>query len=321
MDFTLPEETAQLARELARWTAKRAERLGEFTGFDRNDWQELLGFGVPGLLDAGGTAIDLAVALIEVGKAGLPGPVIEAQLAVDTGSRDAAGALGRGGVVTGALPDGAPVVVGWGAVADLVVDLRTGATLATGPLPAVRTEYALPHGWLDGDVAAAGTDGDPHAARRWLLASAAVAGLGRGALDRTARHAVDRHQFGRPLASFQAVQFRLAECLNLLEGLRLCVLDAAWRDATDRSDAGAAAALTWLWAERTAEQVADHCHQVYGALGFCAETGLVALTAQLAWLRLSVGHRDAVRFVLDHRARAAGTPPSRVLSGFAPTGS
>jgi alkylation response protein AidB-like acyl-CoA dehydrogenase len=143
-----------------------------------------------------------------------------------------------------------------------------------------------------------------------------LAGLGRGALERTRHHAMDRHQFGRPLASFQAVQFRLAECMNLLEGLRLSVLDAAWRAAMRRSDAGLAAALTWLWAERTGERVADHCHQVYGALGFCDEAGLVPLTAQMSWFRLSGGHRDAVRFVIQQRNRSAGTPPSRVMPGF-----
>jgi alkylation response protein AidB-like acyl-CoA dehydrogenase len=150
-----------------------------------------------------------------------------------------------------------------------------------------------------------------------LLAAAAAAGLGRGALDKTVRHAVDRHQFGRPLASFQAVQFRQAECLNLLDGLRLCVLDAAGRAEAGRADAGVAAALTWLWADRTAEAVADHCHQVFGALGFCTETGLVALTSQLAWFRLTADRAGAVRYVGARRARGPGTPPSRVLSGFA----
>ena len=316
MDFTLPEQTAQLERELARWTAKRSERLGELTGFDRDDWKELVAFGLPGLTGSGGNEVDLVVGLMEVAKAGLPGPVIEAQLALDGGSDEAASALGQGLVVTSVPPSppDRPVMVAWGAVADLVVDQATGATLATGPLPAVRTEYPLPHGWLERPPAA--VDGDALLPRRWLLSSAALAGLGRGALTRTTAHAVDRHQFGRPLASFQAVQFRLAECLNLLEGLRLCVLDAAWRASCGRADADVAAALTWLWAERAAEQVADHCHQVYGALGFCDETGLVQLTAQMMWFRLTGEHRHAVRYVMHRRARAAGIPPSRVLAGF-----
>lgn len=315
MDVTLPDETEQLARELNRWTTKRVERLGEFSGFDHKVWAELVAFGVPGLLGSGGTVVDLAVALMEVARAGLPGPVIEAQLALDTQCTEAAVALERGEVVTSALGHATAnsVAVAWGAVADLVVDQRSGAIAARGSLPPMQNEYALPHGWLSGLEAGSF---DKHAARRWLLASSAIAGLGRGALERTTAHAVNRHQFSRPLASFQAVQFRLAECLNLLEGLRLSVLDAAWRQSTSRADADVAAALTWLWADRTAARVTEHCHQVYGALGFCTETGLVTLTSQMGWLRASTGRRAAVSIVNVRRLRAPGVPPSRVLAGF-----
>jgi hypothetical protein len=317
MDFALPEETAQLARELSRWTSKRSERLGEFNGFDLGDWKELVAFGLPGLTQAGGTEIDLVVGLMEVARAGMPGPVVDAELALDTGNEAAASALADGKVVTSVPASAASedVIVAWGAVADLVVDLATGEVVTSGPLPPIRTEYPLPHGWFHRRADPAATDASP--SRRWRLTAAAVAGLGHGALVRATAHTVERHQFGRPLASFQAVQFRLAECLNLLEGLRLGVLDAAWRATIGRADADVASALTWLWAERVAEQVADHCHQVYGALGFCNETGLVQLTSQLAWFRLSGDHRGAVRFVVDHRARADGVPPSRVLAGFA----
>jgi Acyl-CoA dehydrogenase, C-terminal domain len=315
MDFTLPDEAAQLEQELARWVAKRSERLGEGDGFDAAGWKELVAFGLPGLTSAGGTEVELVVALMEAARAGLPGPVVEAQLALDSGSADAAQAIQDGKVVTSvALSAGDRSIVPWGAVADLVVDQATGATLATGPLPPVRGEYPLPHGWLEHAARDAGPD--PLLPRRWLLTAAVMTGLARGALGRTTQHAVDRHQFGRPLASFQAVQFRLAECLNLLEGMRLCVLDAAWRAASGRADADLAAALTWLWAGRAAEQVGDHCHQVYGALGFCDETGLVALTAPLTWYRLAGEHDRAVRFVTDRRARQPGVPHSRVMPGF-----
>jgi hypothetical protein len=316
MDFTLPEQTAQLERELARWTAKRVEQLGEVDAFEPDVWPELVAFGLPGLTLAGGDEIDLVVGLMEIAKAALPGPVIEAQLAIDSGSAEAVRAIAEGRVVTSVPPTSSagPVLVPWGAVAELVVDQASGTVIAQGPLPAVRTQYSLPHGWLEHPTPSSASD--QLLPRRWLLISAALAGLGRGALARTTTHAVDRQQFGRPLASFQAVQFRLAECLNLLEGLRLCVLDAAWRASSGRADAGAAAALTWLWAERTAESVADHCHQVYGALGFCDETGLVPLTSQMLWYRVTGGHREAVRYVVDRRARVDGVPPSRVLPGF-----
>ncbi|MEX2558205.1 MAG: acyl-CoA dehydrogenase family protein [Actinomycetota bacterium] len=314
MDLRLPEQTIQLASELQRFSARRAERLGDFDGFDLADWKELASFGLPGITQSGGTDVDLVVAIMEGSRAGLPGPVVEAQMALDSGCAEAVKAVARGAVVT-SLPPGSAgnVVVGWGAVADLVVDQGTGTVLATGPLPAARTSYLLPHGWISRPAA---VGWDRMAPRRWLLGAAALEGLGRGALSMAAQHAESREQFGQPLSSFQAVQFRLAECLNLLEGLRLGVLDAAWRANEERPDAPVAAALTWLWADQAAERIVEHVHQVFGALGFCFETGLVQLTSQMSWSRLSIGRRDAVRFVADRRSRTPGVPPSTVLAGF-----
>jgi Acyl-CoA dehydrogenase, C-terminal domain len=313
MDFALTEQTQQLDRELSRWVERRSSHVSP-DGFDPEGWKELVGFGLPGLTASGGTDIDLVVGVMAASRAGLPGPVVEAQLALESPGTAALRGIDSGKVVTSVTPDGERSIVGWGAVADLVVDQRTGTTLSDGPLPIVRSEYAMPHGWLEHPNLEAGDD--TAAPRRWLLSAAAVAGLGRGALERAVKHTVDRQQFGRSLASFQAVQFRLAECLNLLEGLRLCVLDAAWRFDTGRTDAAVASALTWLWADSTAEAVADHTHQVFGALGFCTETGLVILTSQMSWFRLTAGQRQAVALVTARRARRAGTPPSRVMSGF-----
>jgi alkylation response protein AidB-like acyl-CoA dehydrogenase len=154
-----------------------------------------------------------------------------------------------------------------------------------------------------------------------VLASALTYGLLRGALELATEHARGRHQFGRPLAAFQAVQFRLAECLNLLEGIRLSVLDAAWRLSTGRPNGDKAAALCWLMTEDASKSIAAHCHQVFGALGFCTETGLVQLTAGARWLRLTVGRRSAVDEVCADRVEAAspsrvGAPASLVLAGY-----
>jgi alkylation response protein AidB-like acyl-CoA dehydrogenase len=104
--------------------------------------------------------------------------------------------------------------------------------------------------------------------------------------------------------------------MHLLEGVRLSVLDSAWRLATDRPRADVAAALCWLLAEDVSRTVSGHCHQVFGALGFCTETGLIQLTEAAKWLRLSVGRTSAIDRVRSQRAVAGGDPPSLVLAGF-----
>jgi len=93
----------------------------------------------------------------------------------------------------------------------------------------------------------------------WLL------GTGRAMLDLARSHAVDRVQFGRPLASFQAVRHRLAETLVALDGAEATLVAAENELGSLLAKAAAGqAALT----------AARHCQQVLGGMGFTAEHGL-----------------------------------------------
>ncbi|MGY1503249.1 acyl-CoA dehydrogenase family protein [Streptomyces sp. QTS52] len=93
----------------------------------------------------------------------------------------------------------------------------------------------------------------------WLL------GTGRAMLALARSHVLDRTQFGRPLASFQAVRHRLAETLVALEGAEATLVAAA-------DDLGAL--LAKASAGRAALTAARHCQQVLGGIGFTAEHDL-----------------------------------------------
>ncbi len=122
----------------------------------------------------------------------------------------------------------------------------------------------------------------------WRIAVAAeICGAARAALDTTVTHVRERHQFGRPLGSFQAVQHRLAECEVLTQGARWLALEAAWSWA-DPQRAAAAAAQALRAGERTFWET----HQLSGALGFAVEYDLHLWTMRLPALRaelLSIG--------------------------------
>jgi alkylation response protein AidB-like acyl-CoA dehydrogenase len=92
-----------------------------------------------------------------------------------------------------------------------------------------------------------------------------LTGTGRAMLGMAREHALDRVQFGRPLASFQAVRHRLAETLVALEGAEATLLAA--EDDLGSLLAKAAAGQAALTAAR-------HCQQVLGGIGFTAEHGL-----------------------------------------------
>lgn len=93
----------------------------------------------------------------------------------------------------------------------------------------------------------------------WLL------GTGHAMLDLARQHVLDRSQFGRPLAAFQAVRHRLAETRVALDGA-----EAALR----HSDGDFGALLGKAAAGQAALTAARHCQQVLGGIGFTAEHDL-----------------------------------------------
>jgi len=92
-----------------------------------------------------------------------------------------------------------------------------------------------------------------------------LTGTGRAMLSLARGHAVDRVQFGRRIASFQAVRHRLAETLVALEGAEATLLAA---------EDGLGSLLAKAAAGQAALVAARHCQQVLGGIGFTAEHGL-----------------------------------------------
>jgi alkylation response protein AidB-like acyl-CoA dehydrogenase len=92
-----------------------------------------------------------------------------------------------------------------------------------------------------------------------------IAGASRAMLALARTHAIERVQFGRPIAQFQAVRHRLADALVAVEALE-ATLTAAREEANPDT-----AALAKAVAGRTARTVAAHCQQVLAGIGFTTE--------------------------------------------------
>ena len=92
-----------------------------------------------------------------------------------------------------------------------------------------------------------------------------LVGVSRAMLRLAREHALERVQFGRPIAGFQAIRHRLAESLVAIEGAQACA-DAAWDDASPLS-----AALAKAVAGGSARTVAKHAQQVLGGMGYTTE--------------------------------------------------
>jgi alkylation response protein AidB-like acyl-CoA dehydrogenase len=121
---------------------------------------------------------------------------------------------------------------------------------------------------------------------RWRVGLAAeAAGLLAAALDSTVAHVTDRQQFGRPLATFQALRHRLAEAQVRTNGVYWLAMKAA--GTLDAGDA----ALAALHAQESARATVYDFHQFLGAMGMTLEHPLHLWTYRLKALIGDLGGR------------------------------
>lgn len=152
--------------------------------------------------------------------------------------------------------------------------------------------FGYPMGVLLTDPATAATQSLDISAEelkvRWRIGLAAeAAGLLAAALESTAGYVTDRKQFGRPIATFQAVRHRLAEAQVRASGVSWLALRAA--GTLDAGDA----ALAALHAQESARAVVYDFHQFLGAMGMTLEHPLHLWTYRLKALIGELGGRGA----------------------------
>jgi len=102
---------------------------------------------------------------------------------------------------------------------------------------------------------------------------AQMVGLAQGAYELALKYAQERHQFGRAIAEFQAVQFELARMATEVEAARLLTYNAA-----RLKDAGepflVQAAMAKLMCSEVAERVSGQAVELFGGVGYTKEYGI-----------------------------------------------
>jgi len=92
-------------------------------------------------------------------------------------------------------------------------------------------------------------------------------GIAQGAYEAAIRYAKERQQFGKPIAEFQAIQFKLTDMATEIEAARLLTLQAAaMKDAGEKTTKQSAMAK--LFASETAVRVAEESVQIHGGYGY-----------------------------------------------------
>src|SRR2546430_17051359 len=100
---------------------------------------------------------------------------------------------------------------------------------------------------------------------RISIAALAV-GMAQGAYEAAMSYAKQRKQFGRPIAEFQAIQFKLADMATEIDAARLLTHRAAWMKQ-EGMPTTAQSSMAKLYAGEVAVRVANECVQVHGGYG------------------------------------------------------
>ncbi len=134
------------------------------------------------------------------------------------------------------------------------------------------------------------------------IASQAL-GIAKSALESSIRYAKERHQFGKPIAKFQAIQWKIADMATRYEAARLLTLRAAnLKDQGERYSQESAMAK--LYASEAANWIANEAVQVFGGNGYSKEFPVERNFRDARITSIYEGTSEAQRLVISgHRLR------------------
>jgi alkylation response protein AidB-like acyl-CoA dehydrogenase len=302
MDLNPSPEQQQLVDAFSALYAKESStdrvRAAEPSGHDPDLWQRVTAVGALEMAvgeESGGwgaSMIDLALVAEQHGRYIGSCPLLEAQVAARLVARvggERAGAvleriLSGEALVTLALHPPRNGVLGMvpsGAVADLVVFLDGDRLVCVAPgsdRRAVSNLGSLPVADIsvaDGDELAAGEEvaaAFEVARDEWMVLMAnALAGMGARSIEIGVDYVKERHAFGVPIGSFQAVAHGLADAATAVDGGALLAREAAWAAGSDVDRAPELAALAFGFNAESAREASYRSLHYHGGYGFMLE--------------------------------------------------
>lgn len=299
MDFT-PEPAQQAVADVVNSALERENSWAALVSGG------VLGLGVPERLGGDGVGLpELATALTEIGRHGLVSPAVATlgfgvipllEMAAEAQQDRYLEGVGKGSVLTAALNEpgaalpelpvtrltdgrinGVKVAVAHAAQADwmlvstdsgvaVVSPKAEGVRLTATPTSAGGEEFAVEFSGAQVDAVLEGAE--VHRLNQLAVAAvgAYAAGLVAGAVRLTADYVANRHQFGRPLSTFQTVAAQLAEVYIAARTLSLASASVIWRLAEGR-DADEDIDVMAFWLTSNAPPAMQTCHHLHGGMG------------------------------------------------------
>jgi len=138
-----------------------------------------------------------------------------------------------------------------------------------------------------------------------ISVAAAAVGIAQAALDHSLRYAREREQFGKPIASFQGIQFMLADMAAEVEASRLLVYQAA--DLMDRGvPSTAKAAIAKRFATDACMKVTTDAVPIFGGYGYLKDFPVERLMRDAKVLQIVEGTNQIQRIVIARELLGKG---------------
>ncbi len=141
--------------------------------------------------------------------------------------------------------------------------------------------------------------------------AAQAVGIAQAAYDAARDYALERRQFGRRIADFQAIQFKLADMKTEIDAARLLTYGAAWRKQQGLPHTGEGAEAK-LFASRAAVRITQEAIQVLGGYGYTKEFPVERYYRDAKVTELYEGTSEIQRIVI---ARSILATHERTLAG------
>ena len=136
------------------------------------------------------------------------------------------------------------------------------------------------------------------------MSGSLAVGLAQGCVDESLRYASQREAFGRPIGSFQALGFKIADMAMKTDLSRQAYYKAAWLKEQGRPYKKEAA-MAKLFASETAVEVARDAVQVHGGYGYIEEFPVCRHFRDSKVLEIGEGTSEVMRMLI---ARELGLP-------------
>ncbi|MEM7767636.1 MAG: isobutyryl-CoA dehydrogenase [Pseudomonadota bacterium] len=119
------------------------------------------------------------------------------------------------------------------------------------------------------------------------------------ALDKAVAYAKEREQFGKPIADFQAIQFKLADMETELQAARVMLYEAARRLDRKAPDATRWCAMAKRFVTDTGFKVANDALQIHGGYGYLSDYGVERIVRDLRVHQILEGTNEIMRVIIS----------------------